>query len=994
MKKLLSSLCVVAFTLCATAQTTYVVKQTGELASGEEQLSIGNFGNWNAGNAEYADIEGGGKLTFTNTQDNWCGGGWTLAANLFNSTLYNKTGKLEFEVMGEGNGATYDAFVKPTVPNHDTEYTIAFDKDGQWHQMSLDIKTCFPAFYGFEATGDANVFAFGAHNFTVGQTMSVRNIKWVVNAAEPAPVKEDAKITFVGTDGTKKVFDHLSYVQFGSESYDKVDINDGVITFNYTGSGWGGGQWVISNSEFDIRQIYDNDYELTFDILTENITAATKLMLGRQGQGNQPFVEYVFTQPTNNQWTSVKIKMEDIAAIYKNAYDYGSENVILFGFTTDWSSDAKVQIKNICWQPVVRQEQTAGVKFYGTKLFTATNRDAETNVELSYLYETNEDGTFNLYYNFDNQDKYPETGYGVQEEAGEAIESTVPGYKYGFKGTAVYRPGDDITVRIYEDIKEGALIYNMNYTYQSASEAPGARVRVVPAVTNSTNPVTFSAYAVASYEIADAETTVYVKEGETEVALTDGTYSIADQAPGEYTVTFIAKAVKEGTVYTSDPVDVAYTVYDASARDYVYEGHQTGMLKDIKCYHHEGNVPELNYKYDYVITYTKDRKIVIDWKATFDFWIMGFNPQILYNGEHNMTQTGSGNTPGRPEGSWSEYKEYTTTLNGPFEKGQEITLNFHAAWDNGGLLEVNVPYKVGQESKTTVTPEVIVPTTDLEAVAATEDGFKIALNASEEFVAFINEASDEEKAKLTISCEKSFPDVIRHTSATDTEVIDLTAHYPMLNGFSAATDNSGLLLNVKARMAGTYKMTIKYDGNEQFDAFEVSTPITVKPTVESVGLAIMSYDQDGNDERIPFINNGVIYKLASNAISTADAEHVQIVTADDVPWETVKLQYTLSQIVSPQNVSFAAGEWINYGANGVDLAHNKISGLKITQNGIATNELPVEMSDVTVGVETIGAEDIDGNAVYFDLNGVLVKNPTSGIYVRIQNNSAKIIVVE
>lgn len=54
----------------------------------------------------------------------------------------------------------------------------------------------------------------------------------------------------------------------------------------------------------------------------------------------------------------------------------------------------------------------------------------------------------------------------------------------------------------------------------------------------------------------------------------------------------------------------------------------------------------------------------------------------------------------------------------------------------------------------------------------------------------------------------------------------------------------------------------------------------------------------------------------------------------------------------------------------------------------------VPSSDITTGIEEIEAADVNGDSTFFTLQGVQVKNPAPGIYIRISNGKATKVVVK
>ena len=319
-------------------------------------------------------------------------------------------------------------------------------------------------------------------------------------------------------------------------------------------------------------------------------------------------------------------------------------------------------------------------------------------------------------------------------------------------------------------------------------------------------------------------------------------------------------------------------------------------------------------------------------------------------------------------------------------------------------------FKAGNAGKVLVAKEGKIYMEDAPAMSmnlgnaafeATGNDGKTAISMNIECSSELAEAVVANSSLMTVTFN---PDFTVYAVADDGKTItdtpmtseELSKYLPTAT-FTAA--EGGLAMNVATTMAGRYTMKAAFNGNDTYKAVDLGEKtITVKPTVASVGLAIRTYADEAKNweaQNVPFTWDGTSFKPEKNTIYGVDPAKVQIV-ATATPWQSLTLYYK----VTPKNVAnsnallFAAPDGFTEYKGSIDLSRYDITDFQIEQNGVMGEPVGVITSDVTTAVDEIDAEDAEEEAIYFDLNGIRVLEPKNGIYVKVQNNTAKITVVD
>lgn len=202
MKKVLLSAIMGLAALGASA-TEYVVYGPA-LGDGQVQIPC-NFYLWE-GTVNSEEVDGASVWNVTN--DGWFGGGWESIGDQFDLALLNNTAvtlKFEYKTTGTSNlslqfnNTSKGVSVQPTI-------TLP-DRDGEWHEIQLDVRSTFPGVLESFATGDkAYLFApVGAAGWA-GQSISFRNVRFDVTGEqvlpEPEPSYEYGSIWHGSAQGT------------------------------------------------------------------------------------------------------------------------------------------------------------------------------------------------------------------------------------------------------------------------------------------------------------------------------------------------------------------------------------------------------------------------------------------------------------------------------------------------------------------------------------------------------------------------------------------------------------------------------------------------------------------------------------------------------------------------------------------------------------------------------------------------------------------------
>lgn len=262
--------------------------------------------------------------------------------------------------------------------------------------------------------------------------------------------------------------------------------------------------------------------------------------------------------------------------------------------------------------------------------------------------------------------------------------------------------------------------------------------------------------------------------------------------------------------------------------------------------------------------------------------------------------------------------------------------------------------------------------------------------------AIINACNDNAKEYFTVTLEPQFDDA-------NNEFKDFL---PVQN--EATVSGNALKINFKSNKGtilapGKYTATLKFKGIEGVPASETTKTLAIKPSVHSLGLAIRSYDKTTNEPNDVLLNedNGT---LSYEGEINVDPEHVQLVSTTGMPYTNLYVWYKQEAKNSNALVLHARANaelptrdgWELYTGSFLDMKNNTIKSIQLQQNGeYSSKEYGLQYDDTTVGVEGIEVEgEADGEAVYYDLNGVRVAEPANGIFIKVERNSTKIVIVE
>lgn len=256
-----------------------------------------------------------------------------------------------------------------------------------------------------------------------------------------------------------------------------------------------------------------------------------------------------------------------------------------------------------------------------------------------------------------------------------------------------------------------------------------------------------------------------------------------------------------------------------------------------------------------------------------------------------------------------------------------------------------------------------------------------------------------------------------HTAAVD----------PATGDNSDQTYTKSGVIKVAAHSAGKYTLRVNNPASAEFDLQVLTTEVTVRPTIESVGLQINGFDvekengaytiflkDDGEDE---FEMNGYTH---SNKRAHVGCSEELIAHKTGLPdnsalkgqmiWDAMKacnikvyFKYADAAANEPAYrpaareaaaASTVPAGYTEYGARGVELdmtkakANGGISFI-IEENGVQSTPVDISAANFSVptGIDEIGEEEA-AEPVYFDLQGFPVKNPEKGIYIRVINGKA------
>lgn len=207
---------------------------------------------------------------------------------------------------------------------------------------------------------------------------------------------------------------------------------------------------------------------------------------------------------------------------------------------------------------------------------------------------------------------------------------------------------------------------------------------------------------------------------------------------------------------------------------------------------------------------------------------------------------------------------------------------------------------------------------------------------------------------------------------------------------SAKADANGIVLTFDVPYAGNYKdFTIKIaDLNGQGEQTVNLGDVKFFPTVESLGLGINGVQlvAEGNTLSVP--EGQKIKPWAESGLGSL--EHARLTLAEGISSVGLVVKYKLAESTQAAD----AEGWSTYGSNGIDVSKGQNYVFSLEQNGVtnATNyQTAINDQNIETGVEAI--ELGEGEATYYNLQGVRVANPENGIFVKVVNGNAVKVVL-
>lgn len=163
----------------------YVIFQDAALTEDQVQVPTSLY-TWE-GTVTATDQDGASVWAING--DAWFGGGWNIAANTFDVSVFNNTAvNLVFEYKTDFTGAFKLQFKNETknVAKEDVAGTLT--ADNEWHSFSLDVVSFAPEFLKSLENGNAAyIFAPVGGNGGQGKTIAFRNVKFEVTGEPYTP---------------------------------------------------------------------------------------------------------------------------------------------------------------------------------------------------------------------------------------------------------------------------------------------------------------------------------------------------------------------------------------------------------------------------------------------------------------------------------------------------------------------------------------------------------------------------------------------------------------------------------------------------------------------------------------------------------------------------------------------------------------------------------------------------------------------------------------
>ncbi len=378
-----------------------------------------------------------------------------------------------------------------------------------------------------------------------------------------------------------------------------------------------------------------------------------------------------------------------------------------------------------------------------------------------------------------------------------------------------------------------------------------------------------------------------------------------------------------------------------------------------------------------------------------------------------------------------------------FGTGDDATTSYYQASKANFQMLKSIPYSINETA--TATNNWILPTDNYTyniVLSWNDQNTWARANATKAFnsvtpqveeIEAVPYASEERILVATCTTHKDFFDETTHFGATKVEMIHSNkseyvrpAHIEGFSNITAGSDNNTAELKLAAHTAGTYTLRITNQASAVYDYQVMNVNVTVRPTIESVGLQINGWEvekngdsytiyleEDGQDE---FEMNGYTHSnkrahvacspevVAHKDLSEADAAAIGTETWNAMKANGFKVYFRYNDAAAANDATYrpAAREaaaastvpagYTEYGAPGVELDMTKArdnNGISfiVEENGVQSDPVTISSFDVQTGIDEIGEEEA-AEPVYFDLQGFPVKNPEKGIYIRVINGKA------
>lgn len=320
------------------------------------------------------------------------------------------------------------------------------------------------------------------------------------------------------------------------------------------------------------------------------------------------------------------------------------------------------------------QASAQGTSFTGSE--KATIVGVESGVD--YTFTANADGTLSIEWSYINGAQVPGlVGHQIYYPATNAFwngTQTEP-FHYTYTTTETFAAGDNLHLVFWVARAGGLDQIPVEYVYGSTNAPVETGITLTATVSDITaNSAKINWQVTPSPDLADATIEVFFNGITIKSNPMDYTGLTGNK---EYTCSMRATATLDGKKYDSNVVELKFKTLDPDAKDLVLVGSATGVAANVV------EVGDVNYKVDYTITYTTDKKVVITAKYTSEKNITGMVPQIFTNNAYSGNMALEGDT-------------YTYTLPGTYEKGQELPIGLFIAYAGGSSM-TDVAYTTGSE---------------------------------------------------------------------------------------------------------------------------------------------------------------------------------------------------------------------------------------------------------------------------------------------------------